>query len=109
MMMTSCCYDNKNDDDVMLVWYIYCVKFIVFFIYRSVIFMLNFYRKNLASGKAGLVGPSAEGQLDPPASLRTPVRLVYHCVVGVGSGPFPPLKPAGALVHSIRYQLLIRY
>ena len=41
---------------------------------------------------------STEGQLDPPASLRTPVRLVYHCVVGVGSGPFPPLKPAGALV-----------
>ena len=30
MMMTSCCYGNKNDDDVMLVWYIYCVKFIVF-------------------------------------------------------------------------------
>ena len=94
MMMTSCCYANKNDDDVMLVWYIYCVNFFS----RSVIFMINFYPKNLASGKAGLVGPSAEGQLDPPASLRTPVRLVYHCVVGVGSGPFPPLKPAGALV-----------
>ena len=69
---------------------------LLFFIYRSVIFMLNFYPKNIASGKAGLVGPSAEGQLDPPASLRTPARLVYHCVVG--SGPFPPLKPAGALV-----------
>ena len=79
---------------VYLLCEIYC-----FFIYRSVIFMLNFIRKNIASGKAGLVGPSAEGQLDPPASLRTPVRLVYHCVVGVGSGPFPPLKPAGALVY----------
>ena len=67
------------------------------------IFKLNFYPKNLASGKAGLVGPSAEGQLDPPASLRTPVRLVYHCVVGVGSGPFPPLKPAGALIFLTGY------
>ena len=85
MMMMSCWYGIN----------IYCV---IFFIYRSVIFMLNFYPKNLASGKAGLVGPSAEDQLDPPASLRTPVRLVYPCVVGVGSGPFPPLKPAGALV-----------
>ena len=35
-------YGNKNYDDVMLVWYIYCV---IFFIYRSVIFMLNFYPK----------------------------------------------------------------
>ena len=97
MMMMSCCYGNKNDD-VMLVWYIYCVKFIVFS-FTVVRFLRSIsIRKNIASGKAGLVGPSAEGQLDPPASLRTPVRLVYHCVVGVGSGPFPPLKPAGALV-----------
>ena len=54
---------------VYLLCEIYC-----FFIYRSVIFMLNFYPKNLASGKAGLVGPSAEGQLDPPASLRNQSR-----------------------------------
>ena len=70
-----------------------------FFSFTVVRFLCSIsIRKNIASGKAGLVGPSAEGQLDPPASLRTPVRLVYHCVVGVGSGPFPPLKPAGALV-----------
>ena len=99
MMMTSCSYDNKNDDDVMLVWYIYCVKFIVFFIYRSVIFMLNFYRKNIASGKAGLVGPSAEGQLDPPASLRNQSRYGASALL-LAPGHFPPPKPAGALVKS---------
>ena len=35
MMMMSCSYGNTNDDDVMLVWYIYCVKFIYFSFYRS--------------------------------------------------------------------------
>ena len=59
--------------------------------------MLNFYPKNLASGKAGLVGPSAEGQLDPPASLRNQSRYGASALL-LAPGHFPPPKPAGALV-----------
>ena len=81
----------------MLVWYIYCVKFIDFS-FTVVWFLCSIsIRKNLASGKAGLVGPSAEGQLDPPASLRNQSRYGASALL-LAPGHFPPPKPAGALV-----------
>jgi len=51
-------------------------------------------------GKAGLVGPSAEGQLDPPASLRNQSRYGASALL-LAPGHFPPPKPAGALVSII--------
>ena len=61
------------------------------------IFVLNFYPKNIVFGKAGLVGPSTEGQLDPPASLRNQSRYGASALL-LAPGHFPPPKPAGALV-----------
>ena len=53
--------------------------------------------KNQTHGKAAVGGPECRGPTRPAGIAKKSVTLRYTYVV-VGAGPFPPPKPAGALL-----------